>query len=668
MRLSQMPVFKRNFDADAAPEAGLDRGVTLRSLIFGICLVLAISALATVVRYIMHSSFMAYSHMPMGNLMLTLLCILACSVLARWLGKSFAFSRSEWIAIFLMGFVSSLGPTYGVSGYLVGVIVTPYYFSTPENRWGEFLHPYLPEWIIPSNRDGAMTWFYDGLPSGAPVPWAVWAGPLFWWFTFVCAIALAGFCASVIMRRQWVEHEKLVYPAMEPIIEWTGKAGRGERWLPEFVHGRLFWTGFGIVFFMFCWNMLTWFYPSLPPFPTAEGTWVPIGRNFPPQWIFVSTVGICFSYFASLEVLFSLWFFDLFFTLESGILDRLGITAFNQYYAAKRYSWQTSGAFVALAVWWVLLSRHHLRHAFLKALKPNSPHLDDSRELMSYRGAFLGMAIGCVYAVAWMLKAGMALKVVMVLLPLMFLVYGALAKILADSGLIYVAPPTSGWLLTTALFGGASAIPPATHAMMYPASVTLNHFRGFTFSVGAHINRLTDLVVGDKRRLLGGLFVAFVVGIVASTLFTIWLGYRIGGYNFEPNWLIIHAGVGGYQGSVNAIVSPEPMETIDYWFFGGGALAMAGLVFMRYRFVWWPLHPIGLALSGTMLGRLTSFTMFVAWLLKFLLIRFGGAAFYRRSRPFFIGMLVAYVLAVALGLVVDAIWFMPLGHQIHKWY
>ena len=152
------------------PAARTDKGVTVRSLIFGLVLVIAINALATVARYIMHSSFMAYSHMPMGNLMLTLLCLIVCSVLARYFGKRFAFSPGEWLAIFSMGFICSLGPTYGVSGYLVGVIVTPYYFSTPENRWAEFLHPYLPEWIIPSNRDGAISWFYDGLPAGAPAP------------------------------------------------------------------------------------------------------------------------------------------------------------------------------------------------------------------------------------------------------------------------------------------------------------------------------------------------------------------------------------------------------------------------------------------------------------------------------------------------------------------
>ena len=116
---------------------------------------------------------------------------------------------------------------------------------------------------------------------------------------------------------------------------------------------------------------------------------------------------ICFAYFASLEVLFSLWFFDLFFVVESGILTRLGMPSWHSYRSAGPYTWQTTGAFVCLAVFWVLISRRHLKDAFLKALRPQSKHIDDSRELISYRGAFLGLGIACCYAVAWLWNAGM---------------------------------------------------------------------------------------------------------------------------------------------------------------------------------------------------------------------------------------------------------------------
>ncbi len=651
-----------------AHQAVEDRGTTVRALIFGLCLSLAISVLGNVVRYILHSSFMAYSHMPMGNLIVWLLSILVCAVLAKCFGRTFVFSSSEWITVFAMGFIASLGPTYGVSGYLVGVIVTPYYFATPENRWAEFLHPYLPEWMIPTNKDGAMTWFYDGLPQGAAIPWEAWTMPLFWWFTFVCAVALACLCASVIIHRQWSENEKIVFPAMEPIVEMAGNAGSGRRWLPEFMAGKAFWTGFVIVFFIFSWNIIGWFKPGFPVFPTARGTWIPLGQAFPPQWIFVSTVVICFSYFASLEVLFSLWFFDMVFIFEGGFLNRLGVEAISPHYMTGRYAWQTAGAFVGIAFWWLLVSRTHLRQAFHKALRPERVPMDDRRELISYRAAFIWLGISTVYVIAWLWQAGMDFRVICLLIPTMFLIYFGVAKILAETGHIYIGSATRAWELAAAVLGGASAVPAPTHAIMYPASVSLNHFRAYTFSLGMHLNRLGDFLVAGHRWFFGGVFAAFIVGVVGSTLFTIWLGYTIGGYNFQPNWLIIRAGIGGYQRGVNDILSPEPTEVEDYWFFLAGFIVMMALNLLRYRLSWWPFHPVGFAISGAWLTRLTSFTLFLAWLVKFILLKLVGAAFYRKSRPFFIGALTAYILVTTLGLIVDAAFFEKQGHTLHKWY
>jgi hypothetical protein len=103
----------------------VDRGITLRAIAFGLCVAFAVNFLGNTVRYILHASFMAYSHMPMGNLVLYLLSILICTPLAALLGRRWAFSPSEWITVFCMGFISSLGPTYGISGYLVGFMVGP---------------------------------------------------------------------------------------------------------------------------------------------------------------------------------------------------------------------------------------------------------------------------------------------------------------------------------------------------------------------------------------------------------------------------------------------------------------------------------------------------------------------------------------------------------------
>ena len=115
----------------------------------------------------------------------------------------------------------------------------------------------------------------------------------------------------------------------------------------------------------------------VPTFPTATGRfiWDLLPKQYPPFFIFLSTPVICFSYFASLDVLFSIWFFDFVYMIEAGALNRIGIVATSPHYGAgpyteTTYKWQTAGAFVTLVLWWLWISRGHLREVFRKAFQP----------------------------------------------------------------------------------------------------------------------------------------------------------------------------------------------------------------------------------------------------------------------------------------------------------
>ena len=103
--------------------------------------------------------------------------------------------------------------------------------------------------------------------------------------------------------------------------------------------------------------------------------------------------------------------------------------------------------------------------------------------------------------------------------------------------------------------------------------------------------------------------------------------------------------------------------------FALGLAAICGaLIYLRYRFVWWPLHPIGFTVSGTTWPiRVSVFSIFLTWLVKLVILKIGGNRLYTRSRPFFLGMLVGYVVGVAISFVVDVIWFPGEGHMVHHW-
>ena len=66
-------------EARGAPS---ERGVTLRSIVFGLVISVIVCLLSDTVRWVLHGSFMAYSHIPMGSLIPFLVAMLV-SAMAR---------------------------------------------------------------------------------------------------------------------------------------------------------------------------------------------------------------------------------------------------------------------------------------------------------------------------------------------------------------------------------------------------------------------------------------------------------------------------------------------------------------------------------------------------------------------------------------------------------
>jgi hypothetical protein len=78
----------------------------------------------------------------------------------------------------------------------------------------------------------------------------------------------------------------------------------------------------------------------------------------------------------------------------------------------------------------------------------------------------------------------------------------------------------------------------------------------------------------------------------------------------------------------------------NFWFFLGGLIAVGALAAMRSAFLWWPLHPAGFALGISYAMNYFWLCVFVAWLAKLLVIRYGGMNAHRRAIPFFLGLIL----------------------------
>lgn len=67
----------------------------------------------------------------------------------------------------------------------------------------------------------------------------------------------------------------------------------------------------------------------------------------------------------------------------------------------------------------------------------------------------------------------------------------------------------------------------------------------------------------------------------------------------------------------------------------------------------WPIAPIGYLLGTTWYPQLLWWSLFLGWLVKALIVRFGGAPMYMAAKPFFVGLVFGECLAATFWLAVS---------------
>ena len=82
---------------------------------------------------------------------------------------------------------------------------------------------------------------------------------------------------------------------------------------------------------------------------------------------------------------------------------------------------------------------------------------------------------------------------------------------------------------------------------------------------------------------------------------------------------------------------------------------MALLMFLRHRFLSWPLHYIGVPIAGTYVMFFAWFSMFLGWLFKLIIPKYGGSNLYVRLRPFFLGLVLGNIVCAGFWMAVTLI-------------
>ena len=632
----------------------------LRAFLLGLGLVVLINVGAPYSMFILKSSQWTISYLPLSVVFLFTGLVFLNAAVKSWL-KISGLSSTELGLIFTMSLVGASIPTWGTSTYLIAVIAAPQYFASPENQWQSKVVAHIEEWLVPSDMI-ALKWFYNGIPAGEPIPWGAWIGPLFWWISLVMAIFFLCHCIVAALRKQWVEYERLPFALME-LPQQLIVPPRGSNW-PGFVRSTAFWVGFGIPFFMVMWNVVTYFTPAFPPIPRDLSDPIRIGREFPAITTNINWAIVGFTYFVNLDVSFSMWFFTVLTMLQEGLFNRFGYTIPHRDVYTLGHpgiGWQSFGAMIVLVGSMLWMARGHLGNIWRKAIN-NDPGIDDSDELMSYRMIVFGGGLALIYIAFWMGRAGMNIPTIALFILATLILYTGITRIIMEGGLLFSRAPLIG---PTFVGNALGPVASAQSNIAMGLSYGWHHeLKGFFMVASANSAKISDHIRLSRRSLTFYILLSALVALVVSMAFALYMGYSFGAYNYG-GWIFGAGSQVPYTESLRKIGLKAPDWTRLWHLIGGGGV-MGVLTFLRYRFPWWPLHPIGMPVGICSYPMtIIVFSIFVSWLAKWAIMRSGGIVLYQKAQPFFIGLVLGYFTAIGISFLIDMIWFPGQGHSLY---
>ncbi len=555
-------------------------------------------------------------------------------------------SSSDTLLIYCMVLVGVMVSSHGVVEKLVPGLVSLNYFSNLNNNWHSLFDPQIQPRLVPYNpADGhpqAVTQeYYNGLTRGMAVPWASWLLPILNWGVLVFLVMFAFLCLTAILRKQWVDSERLSFPLTQLPIAMTQE---GEKSL---FRSRLTWLGALIPVIVFGIKQMHTISPQVPDIPVffVLNDYLPAPLNalfYTPITLSFAAVGMM--YLLPTDILFSIWFFFLFTRMQqmTAISFNVPTPGMPTMPALLFTGYQTLGAYFVITGYLIWTARTHLAHVW--AVACGKARRDDANEILPYRVALFGLLGSLLAASVWLCFMGMSWWLAIgELVVYVFVIALVMARSTAEAGM----------LMTETTFRPVDLIRAAVPLHWLGASnLTMLAFcdnlftrdlRGLVLTGFLDSAKISDSTQVSRRALAGvlgtGVFLAFVIAVALN----IFIPYHHSASTMDPyleqyspttfwNDYAPHLSPAGA-----APITPSWQIPVSMIF---GVVVTLFLVLMRALFFWWPLHPLGFALAGSWTTVIFWFPCLIAWVLKSLSMRYGGLSFYTKARPFFLGMIL----------------------------
>lgn len=663
------------------------RAVTWRSVSLGTLFVVVVCAITPFNDYVINNGFFTGSYLP-AALVLGLVLLVGGNTVANGLVPRRALSTGEMAVVAAMLLVGCAVPGQGMMRNVLPLPVAFFQLGKGlEPMWRAFSALGLPDWLwaVPDPANGrqsdVVTYFYGRLPDGEPIPWRAWLRPVAAWGAFVGCTWVALLALATLVRQQWVVNERLPFPLAQlgsMLIEPPATGRRVNRLLSD----RAFWIATTGVFLLHAYVAMHRYQPAYFQDLSftfdlskilSEPPWVHLMGEVKRSTLYFTFVGI--TYFIQSRVGFSLW---AIFVVEAFV----GMTINQTGGDMPTGAWEDQHlgacvAFLAGTMWvgrshWMMVARHVVGRR------------NTETEPVNYAGRAWVFIVAVAGMFVWLRLAGcgplMAVAFVFIVVAAHLLV----TRIVAETGLPFIrVMATIPQVITnfspsnftsrdvffaglSSYFSGVSSresvMPHAMHGMVIAGNA---EDRGSRIEDREEANAapLRSSILHPRSSsfsFLAALGWALLIGFVVSAAASLWCYYNYA-LPLNKNASVMENNWGAYElprqyvgnGIVDHATGRFPPKAHNAALhMATGATVTGVLQYCALRFSGWPFMPVAYLVSHTWYIRAAWWSIFIGWLAKVLILRFGGASLYQQLRPIFVGLIVGEALAAGFWLMV----------------
>lgn len=626
--------------AATAPPASSEpgaRGVTPRAIILA-CILLPANAYwitqMAVVRYEGHPTTVSLFF----NAVFILFSLVLINAGIRRLSPRLALHRNELLVIYCMVCVASALCGHDLIQVVTPQIVMPFWLASPENKWEDLFFQYLPQHLTISDPDIYEPAFEGGSTLYTLERMKAWAVPVANWGLFLIVLSTMMLAMNSLLRKRWMDREKLTYPITHMPLELTQPG-------VPLLRNKFMWMGFAVAAAITLINGFHELWPAVPLIKVRvvhyDAYMSTLFRTYP--WSALGGTRISFYPFAvglglllPLDLAFSCWFFYLFWKGQRLVSAMLGLSQIPRFPYPDQ---QASAAYIGLAVFALWMARGHLKDIWLGLIGRSS--INDKGEPMGYPLAMWVLGGGAAFLAIFAARMGMWMWVAALLFGIYFLISLTVARVRAELG-----PPAHDLhnggpdLILTNLFGTSTAIFDTRQLTVLEMCYWFNRaYRAHPMPIQLESFKIAQTSGIPQSGMALALTIATVIGVFAAFWAQVHNYYSYG-MAAKMSFVAQTFGREPFQRLAGWIQAPYPTRWPEIAAYGVGFFFSLILMFLRVNFIWWPFHPVGFAISGSWSMNCLWLPILIAWLIKLVMLRYGGFKMFQSAIPAALGLVL----------------------------